>query len=427
MTRPALSRRQFLRSTAKVGAALTLANAVWPAPAPAHAQVGTLIPIPENLSVLQSPVAYEHVASGKGSLWVAGRFLNAARNNLSFENLPANLRLKYHYAGAEYKNLPAARGLWESVPAPVRAAGPEAVLKFHKGKDWSHIVPRSVGGPATADNGVWWSSTKNKILGANEMSAADLADARAALRSEAINAALRQTLSGMAKGAILGVLVGAFLACLECGLEYAEGKITWPEMVDKVVRTSIFAGLGGLVITGLIIGISLFFPFLIPILMPLMFALQIVSLLFLGRHLFTLAQGWWEVLDGAEKLADFADIVGNAQSALSNAFNELKDEGFSSVLRWLEALAKRVGADNVWEWIATHTQFVIDKAGEFTDSIAESEFLAEFDAGAIAESVARVVATEFEEAISTTEGLLQSIGDYRASAYRRSRNAYATV
>lgn len=259
------------------------------------------------------------------------------------------------------------------------------------------------------------------------MSAADLADARAALRSEAINAALRQTLSGMVKGAILGVLVGAFLACLECGLEYAEGKIEWPEMVEKVVKTSIFAGLGGLVITGLIIGISLFFPFLIPLLMPLMFALQIVSLLFLGRHLFTLAQGWWEVLDGEEKLADFTDIVGNAQSALSNAFNELKDEGFSSVLKWLEALARRVGADNVWEWIATHTQFVIDKAGEFTDSIAESEFLEEFDAGAIAESVARVVATEFEEAISTTEGLLQSIDDYRPSAYRRSRNAYATV
>ncbi len=427
MTKPALSRRHFLRSTAKVGVALTLTNAVWPAPAPAHAQVIPLIPIPEGLGVLQSPVVYEHVASGKGSLWVAGRFLNAARNNLVFESLPGNLRLKYHYAGAEYKSLPAARGLWESVPAPVRAAGPEAVWKFHKGKDWSHIVPRSVGGPATADNGVWWSSTKNRILGANEMSAADLADARAALRSEAVNAALRQTLSGMVKGAILGVIVGAFLACLECGLEYAAGNITWSQMVDKVVTTSIFAGLGGLVITGLIIGISLLFPFIIPILTPLMFALQIVSLLFLGRHLFKLAQGWWEVLDGAGKLADFADIVGNAQSALGNAYNELKDEGFSSVLKWLEALAKRVGADNVWEWIATRTQFVIDKAGEFTESVAESDFLAEFDAGDIGESVARVVATEFEEAISTTEGLLQSIGEYRESAYRRARNAYSTV
>ncbi|MXX23951.1 MAG: hypothetical protein F4Z82_00690 [Caldilineaceae bacterium SB0668_bin_21] len=425
MTKPALSRRQFLRSTAKVGMALTLTNAVWPAPA--HAQVSPLIPIPEGLGVLQLPVVYEHVASGKGSLWVAGRFLNAARNNLVFENLPGNLRLKYHYAGAEYKSLPAARGLWESVPAPVRAAGPEAVFKFHKGKDWSHIVPRSVGGPATADNGVWWSSMKNRSLGATEMSAADLADARVALRSEAVNAALRQTLRGMVKGAILGVIVGAFLACLECGLEYAAGNITWSEMVDKIVKTSIFAGLGGLVITGLIIGITLFFPFLIPFLTPLLFALQIVSLLFLGRHLFKLAQGWWEVLDGAGKLADFADIVGNAQSALGNAYNELKDEGFSSVLRWLEALARRVGADNVWEWIATHTQFVIDKAGEFTAPLAESDFLEEFDAGAIAESVARVVATEFEGAISTTEGLLQSIGDYRASAYRRSRNAYATV
>ena len=76
-------------------------------------------------------------------------------------------------------------------------------------------------------------------------------------------------------------------------------------MVDKIVKASVFAGLGGLIITGLIIGISLLFPFLIPIFAPLMFALQIVSLVFLGRHLVKLAQGWWEVLDGAGKLASW--------------------------------------------------------------------------------------------------------------------------
>ena len=423
MTDHTFNRRHFLRSTAKVGMALTLANTLWLPSSTVQAQTGTLIPIPEGLEILKLPSVQKDLAEGKGPLWVAGRFLNSYRNNLPFENLPTSLKVKYHYAGAEYKSLPAARGLWESVPAPVRAAGPEAVWKFHKGKDWSHIVPRSVGGPATADNGIWWSSIKNKRLGPNAMSAADLADARAVLRSEGIRSTLKITLNGMVKGAIIGVIAGALLASLECGLEYAEGKITWAQMVDKIVKASIFAGLGGLIITGFVIGIALLFPFLIPIFAPLFIVLQIVSLVFLGRHIVKLAQGWWEVLDGAGKLADFADIMGNAQSALIYAYDELREEGSGSVLGWLDALAKRVGADNVWEWIASRTQIVIDKTGEITDSISDWDVLAEFDAGAIGESVARVVATEFEEAISTTEELLQGISEYRNSANRKNANS----
>ena len=418
MANQTMDRRQFLRATARLGMAVTAANSFWWAATPVQAQTASPIRIPEGLEILGLPSVQNHVTAGRGSLWVAGRFLNSFRHNLVFENLPSSLQTKYHYAGAEYKSLPAARGLWESVPRPVRAAGPEAVWKFHKGKDWSHIVPRSVGGPATADNGVWWSSIKNKRLGANEMSAADLADATAALRSEAIRSSIKLTLSGMVKGALIGVVAGALLACLECGLEYAEGEITWPQMVDKVVKASIFAGLGGMIIAGFIIGMALLFPFLVPIFAPVMFALQIVSLVFLGRHLFALVRGWWEVLDGEGKLADFGDVLTNAHSALREAYNQLKEDGAGTVLEWLEALAKRVGADEVWEWIATNAKFVVVKAGELAVSLADWDYQLEFDADAIGETVARVVATEFEEAISTTEGLLESVSDYRKSVHR---------
>ena len=250
------------------------------------------------------------------------------------------------------------------------------------------------------------------------MSGADLADARAILRSDAIRSTVRLTLNGMVKGAIIGVVAGALLACLECGLEYAEGNITWAQMVEKVVKASIFAGLGGLVIAGLIIGISLLFPFMIPIFAGLMFALQIVSLLFLGRHLFKLAQGWWEVLDGAGKLADFVDILGDAKSVMQNVFGELQAEGAGAVIGWLEALAERVGADQVWEWIASRTQFAMERAGELTNSLSDWDSFRSLDTGAIGEAVARVVATEFEEALSTTEGMLESINDYRENAHR---------
>ena len=423
MSRQTQSRRMFLKSAATAGLALTLATAPWPSTAVVHAQGASLVPIPTGLDIFRLPAAQSHLASGKGSLWVSGRFLNSFRNNLAWENLPPRLQTKYHFAGAEYKSMPAARGLWQSVPAPVRAAGPEAVWKFHQGKDWSHIVPRSVGGPATADNGVWWSSIKNRRLGPNEMTAADLADARAVLRSEAIRATLRLTLNGMVRGAIIGVVAGALLACLECGLEYAEGKITWAQMVEKVAKASLFAGLGGLVVAGLIVGIALLFPFIIPILAPLLFALQIVSLLFLGRHLFKLAQGWWEVLDGAGKLDDFRVILVNARNVMQDAFSELQEEGAGAILGWLEALVERVGADQVWAWIASRTQFTLEKAGEMTDTLSDWEGLLDFDTGTIGEAVARVVATEFEEALSTTEGLLDSIADYGSTANLKMSNS----
>ena len=141
-----LTRRNFLKSSAAAGIALTLASSPLPPTTLVHAQQSALIPVPKGLEVLKLPAVQSHMAAGKGSLWVSGRFLNSFRNNLLFEKLPTSLKVKYHYAGAEYKSFPAARGLWESVPAPVRAAGPEAVWKFHKGKDWSHIVPRASGG-----------------------------------------------------------------------------------------------------------------------------------------------------------------------------------------------------------------------------------------------------------------------------------------
>ena len=414
-----LSRRSFLKTSVAAGMALTLAASPHMSTALVFAKdVDSPVTVPEGLEILNQPALQIQVAAGKGALWVAGRFLNSFRNNLSFENLPAGLKNKYHYAGAEYKSLPAARGLWESVPAPIRAAGPEAVWKFHQGKDWSHIVPRSVGGPATADNGIWWSSIKNKRLGPNAMSAADLADAKAVLRSEGVRSTLKLTLNGMMKGALLGVVAGALLASLECGLEYAEGNIEWDEMVDKVVRVSVFTGLGGMVVTGLVIGISLLFPFVIPIFAPLMFAVQIVSLLFLGRHLCKLAHGWWQVLDSSGKLADFADILGDAQSVMRNAFNELREEGAGTIIGWLETLAERVGADTVWEWIASRTQFAMEQAGELTASLAEWDGVLDLDVGAIGEAVARVVATEFEEALSTTEGLLEDISVYQRNVQR---------
>ena len=211
------------------------------------------------------PSYIELLTSSAGALWVAGQFLYAFRRNLDFSNLPAILKVKYQWAGNEQKTLSQAQAVWKSIPAQVRAGGPESLWKFHQGKEWSHIIPRSWGGSSTADNAIWWASEKNRSLGPIPMSLAGIADAKAVMRSDAVRAAVAQTASGMVKGALVAGVVGSTLACLECGLDYAEGKISGREMAQIVVRSGVTEGGGAFVTTGIIVGISLLFPFLIPI------------------------------------------------------------------------------------------------------------------------------------------------------------------
>ena len=242
----------------------------------------------------------ELFSSGAGALWVAGQFLNSFSQNLNFSNLPEGWIRKYRWAGSERKNLSQAQAVWQSIPAQVRAGGPETLRKFHQEKSWSHIIAKSWQGPSTADNAIWWSSDKNHSLGSNPMSLADIADAKAVIRSDAIRAAVTQTASGMAKGAVVAVVVGGTMACLECGLDYAEGKITRREMVQSVVRTGVTEGGAAFVTTGIIVGISLIFPFLIPVLTPALIVLQAASLALLGAKGVRLAKGWWAVVEGQQ-------------------------------------------------------------------------------------------------------------------------------
>ena len=330
MTNHTLTRRQFLRSTTRIGLTLTLATALCPPARPVQADEGSFISILGGLDILRMPDVQEFLGSGLGALWIAGRYLNTFTFNLVFENLPPELTVKFFKAGGEWKSLPAARAFWETIPAPIRASGPEAVLKFLKGKDWSHIIPKSWGGPTTAENGIWWSSEKNKSLGPNPMGPDDIRDARIALRNAAIRSTIVQTVSGMVKGAMIAVVVGGLLASLEFGLQYAEGKVTWREMVGKIVESTIIAGAGALIAEGLIIGISLAFPFLIPIFLPVIFARQMASLVFLGQQLVPLAKGWWAVLNGQELLDASVTVLKDVGSSLRMGCSKTQKKMFST-------------------------------------------------------------------------------------------------
>jgi len=402
-----------------------------------QADEGPFISILGGLDILKMPDIQEFLGAGTGALWVGGSYLNTFAHNLNFNSLPAILKLKYQFAGGEFKGLPAAEAIWKTIPAPIRAGGPDALWKFHLGKDWSHIIPKSWGGPTTAENGIWWSSAKNKSLGPNPMSPADIADAKAVLRTEAIRATVVQTLSGMVRGSRLAVVVGGLLAYLECGLEYAEGKIAWREMVKKIVEKIIIAGAGALIVTGLIVGISLLLPFLIPVFLPVIVVLQIASLVFLGQQLIPLAKGWWEVLNGQELLDATASILKDVRSDLRSAYKDAEESVLNVIWDWVVAMADRVGLDTAWEaaikivrtlgidrawaWFAARTQTVAGKAAGIASTLSswDYELGVDVDMDSLRGSIATVIASEFQNAILTTEELLRSIGDYRKIANPR--------
>ena len=437
MTEFTLSRRQFLRSTTRIGVTLALTTGLCRPVRPVQAQETSLISIPQETDNLSSLDVQNWIVAGLGGLWVAGGFLNFFARNLVYDNLPPALKQKYSLAGGDYKSLPAAKAIWETIPAPIRAGGPEALWKFHKGKDWSHIIPRSWSGPTTAANGIWWCSPCNKSLGPRPMPPAIIELARTLLQFEAMRFAILQTLRSMVRGGMVGVVVGGLLTCLECGLQYAEGKISWREMVAKIVNSSIVAGAMAFTITGLIVGISLAFPFLIPIFAPLLIVLQVVGLIFLGQQVITLAKGWWEVLHVEDGLDTFGGVLESARSSLRSMLKDAEENVLNVVWNWIAAKADRVGIDRAlelviekiqrlgidkaWVWFAAQTQEVTSKAADLASALRTWDYQSEVDVNvnAIKESIASVVTSEFQDAISTTEGLLRSIGDYGKDANLR--------
>ena len=262
------------------------------------------------------------------------------------------------------------------------------------------------------------------------MSPYDIFIARLILFSEGMRAGIILTVASMVKGGLLGIVLGALLACLEFGLQYAEGTITWNEMVDKIVETSIYAGKAGFILTGILLGITVWFPFLIPVLMPLIFVLQIVALLFLGPQIVSLAKGWWDVLDGEERLHDFISVVEKVRYRLEKGVRDTGDEASSVVNDWMGKMADRFGIDRTWgwfiamvqrpglseawNWFAMQTQTVNRKAAGYMSSLEAWEYMAEVkaDVDEIGEAIAIRIRSEFKSALSTSDNLLHSISEY---------------
>lgn len=305
-----LDRRDFLRGTCKAGLAVTLAAMLHPptSVALAHNQDTR---VSQDVGETLSPKALEFLKSGLAALWVAGVTLNAFAHNLNFANMPTHMIRYFQRAGGEWRTLYEARGVWETIPEQIRAGGQQEVTRFLSNRDWSHKIPRSWedSRSARASNGIFENYILNRRRGAQPMRPDEIAAARAVIRSEMMYAVIRMTFGAMAKGALLGIVIGGTLVCLECGLQYAEGKMSWQQLVVNVIRASAVAGAFSFMIVGAVIGFSLIFPSLIPIMAGVFFVLQIAGLVFLAQHLVKLGKEYWAYFKDADLLDDVSDIL----------------------------------------------------------------------------------------------------------------------
>ena len=226
---------------------------------------------------------------------VAHDALSSFIANLNWANAdPA----KYLYAGTRgiSRGMSEAHRVWQSIPTPLRAAGPDAVAKHLDGLDWSHIVPFDAGGSGDASNGIFERAGLNRARGARTMTAAEIRAAQHVLREKAFAAALSATASRMFAGAVAAAAFGCVLAALEHGLEWQRGRINRDEMLRRIARATETSAGSGAAVSGLMVAVALAFPPFIPLAAHLALPLAVMGFCVTGHKAVRLGVGWYEVL-----------------------------------------------------------------------------------------------------------------------------------
>lgn len=363
-----ISRRQFLKNGCLAGVSLSLTSALRPA------TVVQLCPHDISWGPLENQQLWELVRGGTAPLWVAGHTLNSFAHHLRFINLRPELITYLQKAGGEWKSFLQAKGLWETIPPQIRAGGRSEILHFLGDKDWSHRIPRSLGGPTTPENGIFELRLLNRMRGARTMTRGEIAAANAVIRSDVIVSVARQTLGAMVNGAIIGVIVSGLIACLECGLLYADGEITWDEMITEIMRRTLLAGGLSFIITGLLVGLGLLFPGLIPLLVAPMFVMQIAGLVFLAQYAVGLGKRYGESFEEHSLIFEACQVLRVAEEKLRETVDEFEKSIAERIREWLRSITIRIlrkrtdpaivefhnitGKDRVWVWLATQTDVV---------------------------------------------------------------------
>ena len=157
-------------------------------------------------------------------------------------------------------------------------------------------APRSQEAP-TGDNGIWWDRNKNRDLGQRRMSRLDILDAKRSLLIKGVRAALALAAKPLLTTAMASVVIVCVLSVLELGLRHYQGDISREEFAVGVIRATTAAGAGSFIVTGLLMGLALAFPVLLPLLQAATIPLAVVGFVFLTNEVMDLGDEWWAALD----------------------------------------------------------------------------------------------------------------------------------
>ena len=72
------------------------------------------------------------------------------------------------------RSIEAAKGVWETIPAAIRARGAEATIAELEGKDWSHFKPYIPGWGDGPEDGIFEDSSLNRARGRAPMTEGEI-------------------------------------------------------------------------------------------------------------------------------------------------------------------------------------------------------------------------------------------------------------
>ena len=314
VTRPSIAfdRRSFLQLS---GASLAAGGIHFVLKRPAQAQSEE----PEQFTTESlSEQLQQYARTGALPLWVAGMFINTWRENINLNSLPEDLIEYYKRAGSASRDLAGAQEIWDTIPLRIRMAGPAALLEFHRDRDWSHFIPRSVGGSDSANSGIFENSIINRARGAVPMSAEEIALATKALESVDLRYAVTLAARSVVAGGLAATVVEGVYAVMEHGLQYYDGDISRAELYVQVWERLSTGGLTAAAIVGIVTGLTILFPALLSVIGALALPLAVVNFVFIGIHFYPLAKEWVRRVG----LAPILDVWNRAKEIPAEAWEE---------------------------------------------------------------------------------------------------------
>ena len=184
------------------------------------------------------------------------------------------------------------------------------------------------------------------------MSPEEIGLATRALESVDLRYAVTLAARSMVAGGLAVTVVEGVFAVMEHGLQFYDGEISRAELYVEVWKRLAASGLAAVFIVGIVTGLAIVFPALLPILGSMALPLAVANFVFIGHRFYTLATEWVNRVGLAPILDAWnnaKEIAAEAWQASAEAFDEFIKEPSQSARDWVEEQLQNL-LDGVLDW-----------------------------------------------------------------------------